>query len=683
MPRDLPIANGRLLVNFDSRYHVRDIYFPYAGQANHSYGCLSRLGVWVDGTFTWVSDEEWQLQLVYAEDTLVTRVTATNSKLDLVLDIEDAVDFNLDALIRRFEVHNLGARPREVRLFVHYDFAIWGTTVGNAAFYYPEARAVVAYSDRAYFLINTLTRGSVGVSSWTVGHKDVDDGRGSWHDAEDGELDRAPTAFGSIDCVAAMHMGRVPAGSSAEAYSWMAVGESLEEVAALDRQIVQRTPAALLQRTSDYWRAWANKETKEDSRFERLPASLREMYKRSLLIIRAQTARDGAIIAAADSNISSPYSMVDQEHRAPVYDPFHGHEHYSYMWPRDGALTAMALDRAGYGGVSRQFLAFCARVIHYDEARDHGYMLQRYHPSGSVASYVIPWVDTDGYPRLPVQEDESALVLVALWEHYSRTRDWEFITPLYRTVIKTIGNFLRDYRDPKTGLPLPSQELWEERDGIHAFTVATVWAGLQAAANFTELFGEHDLTRSYRAAADGVKKATEQYLYDEGEGRFVRTVQLRDGKVESPDPVVDASLMGLFYFGMFDVDDARIERTMEAVIRRLSVPTPAGGIARYEGDEYHRADRDGYPPVPGNPWFLCSLWIAQYHILKAKVLADLEPAREILEWAHRHALPSGVMSEQLDPYTGMPVSATPLTWSHATAVATIGEYMERLTELGG
>jgi len=38
MPRDLPIGNGHLLVNFDETYHLRDIYFPHVGSENHSAG---------------------------------------------------------------------------------------------------------------------------------------------------------------------------------------------------------------------------------------------------------------------------------------------------------------------------------------------------------------------------------------------------------------------------------------------------------------------------------------------------------------------------------------------------------------------------------------------------------------------------------------------------------------------
>ena len=680
MPRDLPLSNGNLLVNFDSHYNLRDIYYPHVGQANHAHGCRSRLGIWVDGTFEWHETHGWQLDMKYEKDSLVTQVTSSNQDLGVVARVQDAVDFNINVLIRRIEITNTFQEPREVRLFFHLDFSMWGTTVGDTAFYHPERRAIVGYKDNCYLLMNGLTKDTPGLNSWTTEHKDLDQGTGAWQDAEDGVLEKNPVAFGSVDCVGSLHLGQIQPGQSAVVYYWLAFGESLGEVLELDKQVMMRTPDALLSRTRAYWRAWAAKEFVEGSRIDQLPQDFREAYTRSLLMIRAHTDDDGGIIAACDSNISFPYHSHGERTR-PVYDPFHGHEHYAYVWPRDGSMAALALVRAGYAEASRQFVRFCARTMSYDPKNDWGYMLQRFHSSGTVGSNVIPWVDDQGHTRLPIQQDETGVVLYLLWEHYHRYRDLELITPLYRRFIKPIGNFLRDYREPQTRLPLPSQDLWEERDGIHAFTVATVWAGLQAAAHFTELFGEDDLARDYRRAAEEIKHASEEYLYDEQEGRFVRTVTIHPNAEVSRDKILDTSLCGLFYFGMFDVDDPRIERTIGSIIQRLSLRTPCGGIARLEGDTYQRVPGEDYLGVPGNAWFICTLWVAQYHIRKAGTMDELEPARKIIEWVKDHSLPSGVLGEQLHPYSGDPVSTSPLTWSHTTLVLTIIEYSERYTEL--
>ncbi len=65
----------------------------------------------------------------------------------------------------------------------------------------------------------------------------------------------------------------------------------------------------------------------------------------------------------------------------------------------------------------------------------------------------------------------------------------------------------------------------------------------------------------------------------------------------------------------------------------------------------------------------------------AKHADDLKQSMELLEWVAAHALPSGVLAEQVDPYTGQPVSVSPLTWSHAAYVSTVLTYLQRKKHL--
>ena len=52
-------------------------------------------------------------------------------------------------------------------------------------------------------------------------------------------------------------------------------------------------------------------------------------------------------------------------------------------------------------------------------------------------------------------------------------------------------------------------------------------------------------------------------------------------------------------------------------------------------------------PCPGNPWFICTLWLADYYIARAKTVAELKAALPIFEWTAAHALESGVLAEQV------------------------------------
>ena len=94
------------------------------------------------------------------------------------------------------------------------------------------------------------------------------------------------------------------------------------------------------------------------------------------------------------------------------------------------------------------------------------------------------------------------------------------------------------------------------------------------------------------------------------------------------DATCDSSLWGLFAFGMYDAADPRVSATMEAVRERLWVKTPVGGMARYEDDPYQRVS----PEVPGNPWIICTLWLADYFLEKRGNDEELAQAQEILTW---------------------------------------------------
>ncbi len=432
------------------------------------------------------------------------------------------------------------------------------------------------------------------------------------------------------------------------------MGEDFGEVTRLNRAVRRKGPPTFLERTRHYWVLWATKE-KED--FTDLPHPVCDLYRRSLLILRTQIDNDGAIIAANDFDIAR-----------------FARDTYSYMWPRDGALVAAALIDAGYSEVTRRFFNFCHRVI-----TEEGYLLHKYNPDGSLASSWHGWYQ-DGRKELPVQEDETALVLWALWRHFQRFRDIEFIKPHYRGLIVRAANWLVAYRDKDSGLPLPSWDLWEERRGVLAWTVGATWGGLQAAANLTEDFGERDLATAYRRAADEIRAGAEAHLWAPDLGHFVRMINKGEDGGWDVDPTLDAALFGLWYFGMFAPDDPRIVATMQAVRDRLWVKTDVGGVARYENDYYHQVSQD-IENVPGNPWFICTLWLAQWHIATAQTEDDLKPALEILSWAADHALPSGVMAEQVHPYTNAPLSVSPLTWSHATLVMTVREYVARQAAL--
>jgi GH15 family glucan-1,4-alpha-glucosidase len=404
---------------------------------------------------------------------------------------------------------------------------------------------------------------------------------------------------------------------------------------------------------------WVNKEAMD---FGPLPAEVVREFKQSLLILRTQIGTRGEIIASTDSDILR-----------------FGRDTYGYVWPRDGALVARALEMAGYNDLVRPFFLFCGSVMTRE-----GFLLQKFNPDRSVGSSWHPWA-VDGVRRLPIQEDETALVVWALFLHFAVNRDVEFIKPLYRPLVIKAADFLARYRDSATGLPLPSYDLWEERYGIHTFTCSTVVGGLEAAAALAEAFGETEYAGRYRQAAGEIRAGVLRHLWSDEAGRFGRTLYPQEtGGTGAGGPAldltIDASLLSLAVFGMFDADDPKVVATVDAVERRLWVQGPIGGLARYENDAYFQISKD-ITGVPGNPWIICTLWLAEYYLQRANTETDMARPLELLTWAANRALPSGVLAEQVHPYDGTPLSVSPLTWSHGEFVHAVLRYLDRLHAL--
>jgi glucoamylase len=117
---------------------------------------------------------------------------------------------------------------------------------------------------------------------------------------------------------------------------------------------------------------------------------------------------------------------------------------------------------------------------------------------------------TDGSPApswCVHQLDETATVLFAYQAAWQELRDGEFDAELWPSA-RRAADFLLDAVD-EWGLPVETADLWEERDGCHAYTAAAFVGGLGAAASFAQ---RHDpgLVDAYLAAAERVREALDR-----------------------------------------------------------------------------------------------------------------------------------------------------------------------------
>ena len=653
MARSVTVGNGNLLVGLDSRGQVRDLYYPFVGEANHVSGAsgnyVHRVGVFVDGVMSWLDDPAWKITIGGEEHTCVGSMFAENTTLGITLASRDTVHNEQNVFLRQFTVTNNGDKKRQVKLFLAQQFRLFESRRGDTGLYDPRVGAILHYKGAATLLVNAFANGKQ-FTEYNIGLFGIEGREGTWLDAQDGQLENNPIEHGSVDSVLALSFD-LAAGESNLAHYWIVCAKSVAEAHALDELVIDETPEALITSTDAYWSAWLDKDSRD---MTVLPAELRTLYRRSLMIMRVHTDNRGGTIASSDT---------DMLH--------HGRDTYSYVWPRDGAMIGLAFDKAGYRDVTRRFFEFMARC-----QEPAGYLMHKYRSDGVLGSSWHPWM-INGEAQLPIQEDETSSILFALWKHYEKYKDIEFIEDMYNSFIEPAADFLCDYIEPSTGLPQASFDLWEEKYGTSTYTCASVYAGLMASARFAQLLGKVGPARSYEVVASRVKQAMVDVLYGENKGYFVKHVLHKDDELIYDNVVDTSSLYALQLFEVFELDDPRVVSTLRAVEEKLQLHGNSRGFVRYQGDNYYK-QHDAASP---NPWVICTLWVARYYIATATTKDDLVYPLELLEWTSSHASSSGTLSEQMQPDTREHLSASPLVWSHAEFVLASLAYVEKVAEL--
>jgi GH15 family glucan-1,4-alpha-glucosidase len=642
------LGNGNTAICLDKFGQVRDFYFPYVGQENHiGPNQMHKIGVFVDGKIHWIDNGEWNIDIKFERNSMVSKMEALNERAKISILSTDVVYNEKNIFLRKITLTNKDSKTRNIKIFLNQQFKIGDTNHADTAYFSSTIESIIHYKGRRVFLVGGMCDNK-HFDDYSIGFCGAEGKEGTWKDAEDGFLSKNSIEHGTVDSVIGWSKD-IPSNSSVVLYYWVMVGETYKEVCELLEYIFEKSPEHLLESTKDFWQAWINQ---VDTSFSGLSEKAKNLFYDSLLVIRAHADDRGGILASCDSgNVQ------------------YGGDTYGYIWPRDACFTAWSFDMAGFYDVSKRFYAFANDII-----TEEGYVLHKYQPDHSLGSSWHPWVK-DGKRQLAIQEDETAILIVGLWEHYIRAKDLEFIESIYNSFIKKAADFLIHYRDIHSGLPLPSYDLWEEQFGVSPFTASLVYGGLISAHNFAKTLGKETDADKFYLEAESLRKAIMTLLWNEDGKYFFKLI---GDKLEKDINLDASSFYGPFRFGVISADDPRMKEAFKVLSTRLGKGINIGGLARYEGDKYSHIDGES----TGNPWFVTTLWLTQYKIAVAASAAELEEAAKDIEWAAKFSY-SGMLSEQLNPYTGEPLSATPLTWSHAEFIRTVIEYDKKMKSFGG
>lgn len=631
------------MVCLDKFGQVRDFYFPYVGQENHvGPNQTHKIGVFVDGKMHWIDNGEWNTDIRYERNSMVSKMEAVNERAKIYIESSDVVYNEKNIFLRKITLTNKDSKARNIKIFLNQQFKIGDTNHADTAYFSSTIESIIHYKGRRVFLVGGLSDNKP-FDDYGIGFCGAEGLEGTWKDAEDGILSKNSIEHGIVDSVVSWSKN-IPGGGTTTIYYWIAVGETYKEVCTLLEYIFEKSPEHLVNSTKNFWQAWINQ---VPISFTGLSERVKNLFYDSLLVMRAHSDDRGGILASADSgNVQ------------------YGGDTYGYVWPRDACFTAWSFDMAGFYDLSQKFYAFARNVL-----TEEGYVLHKYQPDHSLGSSWHPWVK-DGKRQLAIQEDETSVLLVGLWEHYIRARDLEFIESIYNSFIKKAADFIIRYRDMHSGLPFLSYDLWEENYTVSPFTASVSYGGLMAAGNFAKTLGKEDDSAKFYAEAESLRKAIMSSLWDD-EGKYF--FKLVGDRLEKNANFDSSSFYGPFRFGVISADDPRMKEAFEILKSRLSRGISIGGFARYEGDAYYQVSGDS----AGNPWIIVSLWFAQYKIAVATSVEELQEAAPDIEWVAKFAH-SSMLPEQLNPYTGEPLSAMPLTWSHTELVRTVIEYDKKM-----
>jgi GH15 family glucan-1,4-alpha-glucosidase len=223
--------------------------------------------------------------------------------------------------------------------------------------------------------------------------------------------------------------------------------------------------------------------------------------------------------------------------------------------------------------------------------------------------------DESGVPWPSFQLDGYGTWLWALREHERRHgSELGDLRPAVQLTLEYVAEFWRE----------PTTDWWEEREGLHAATLACCYAGLAA--------WEHETAAAIRS----------------------------DPAADPSLARLDASLLacatpfGMVDYGAFASVLADIERELVS---------PGGGVHRHLDDVYYG----------GGEWLLLAALLGWHYA----ELGRLDEAHEKLEWVAAHARSGGELPEQSQDHLLAPeqyapwverwgLPASPLLWSHAS-----------------
>ncbi len=417
-----------------------------------------------------------------------------------------------------------------------------------------------------------------------------------------------------------------------EAHFAVAAGESVPFELATFPSHLPPAPApdvqAALAYTERWWQSWSGHNT--------YAGEWSDVVHDSLVVLKGLTyGPTGGLVAAATTSLPEDLGGVRN------WD-------YRYCWLRDATFTLMTLLSAGYVEEASAWREWLMRAA----AGEPDKLQIMYGVAGErrLTEYEVPWLA--GHERsAPVRVGNAASDQFQL-DVYGEVMDASHqarVAGLHEgheswELQKVLMDFLEGaWTEPDEGI-------WEVRGGRQHFTHSKVmaWVAADRAALAVERFGLEGPVERWQQLREDIRDDVLAHGV-RADGAFTQAYG---------NDTLDASLLLVPLVGFLGPEDERVQRTVEAIERELTVD---GFVLRYRTE--HTAD--GLSGDEG-AFLLCTFWLADC----LHLLGRTADARALYEKLVALRNDVGLLSEEYDPSSGRLLGNLPQAFSHVALVNT-------------
>ena len=629
------IGNKNILATFTEKGEMQRIYFPT--KDNRQYIDFFHTGVKINQSdLIYLHDDINNVYKQYYDtDTNILNTEVTNTYFNLKILQTDYVMIKENVLVKKYVFLNEGKIDLDTSFYIHSELL---SDYNNHVSCKIIDGGMLQYAHD--FSFSTFAKGHE-ISKHQI--------NGSRENIKRGEIYDKDYIGMSKDTSVCYDLGTIKPQEKKMLEICIVIGEN-KNISDMEEE-VERVKKIDLNKeyndTKSYWRKYVKTHNglglkdPENSYEEKIY----DIYKRSILLFPLLTNTEtGGIIASAE--IDENFSQCGR---------------YAYCWTRDAVFMTKALDILKMEKETEKFYkTFCKKT-----QSKNGMWEQRFFTDGKLA------------PCWGYQVDETASVVYGVYEHYKYTKSEKFLKDNLQMCEKAI-NFLKRYVEDWLEIEVEdehdkdivkqeiqkqkkhkyhvSYDLWEMCEGIHLYSLASIYAAFESIMRIYRVLGNNTSDfennrlkeekiikneRELEKLQTEIKKYINTNMYDKEKNCYLRNTE--DGKM-------DISMIGsVTPFNMFKAKEKKIVNTVEKI--NLSLRTYTGGYRRFEQDNYRN----------GNPWAIANLWMTLYYL----ETGEKKKAKETFDFVIKTAGKHSFLGEQIDNETLKPNWVLGLGWSHA------------------